>query len=180
MKNFGQRKELPLNCTDVHSGDAIKPEKSSDLQSGAGFSSDEWSLESNCRHAQIEQKDRKLPSCWSVSAAANEKNTKRQGRLVTPYQSSEDPSVEETQQRKKQRYKAGSAGRQKYVAPKPNETEDNVKVCAWLRSLEIVDSNPKNSIASNNLQPPSAARRDQFLPHINQVEPYQHVPLLNP
>lgn len=199
----------PLGCNDVLSEDiqcntvlsALQPEVDSDLHRRAVFrSGDTWSTESS--QAQRGQQDRQLFSHLCPSARASGRNRGRQGRLVTPLQTSEDAAIKEKQQqkRRKRSYKVDCAGKQKYVVPSFTEKEEEARLCEWLQSLGIADRNEKDSVTKNNQQrlfvsrcrgatsyreQESAAshrrdRRPHFLPPICQPDSRLHVPFLLP
>lgn len=196
----------PLGCNDALSEDiqsstvlnALQPD--SDLHKGAVFRSggfaNTWSIVS----ASTQVQDRQLFSHLCPSARANGSNRGRQGRWVTPLQTSEDPAIKEKQQqkRRKRRFKVDCAGKQKYVVPSLTEREEDARLCEWLQSLGIVDSNEKDSINANNQrrlfvskcrgvareQETAAShrrdRRPHFLPPLCQSDSLLHVPLLLP
>lgn len=212
--NHARTMMCPLGCNEALSEDiqpstvlnALEPEVDSDLHKRAVFRSgvfaDTWSLVSVSAQAQSGQQDRQLFSHLCPSARASGRNIGRQGRLVTPLQTSEDPTIKEKQQqkRRKRSYKVDCAGKQKYVVPSLTEKEEDARLCEWLQSLGIADRSAKNPITTNNQQrlfvsrcrevtshrePDTAAshrrdRRPHFLPPICQSDSLLHVPLLIP
>lgn len=144
--------------------------------------------------AQIRLHNRPLFSHLCPSARASEKTRGREGRLVTSLQTSDDPPVKDKQQRKRRKrsYKVDCAG--KYVVPTVTETEEDARLCEWLRSLDVGESDEKNTTTTNNRQRLFASRcrgadtvvshsrdrRPHFLPPICQSNLCLHVPLMIP
>lgn len=163
--NHAHTSICPLGCNDVLSEDiqsntvlkTLQPEVDSDLHRRAMFRSvvftDTWSISASPQEKSGQQ-DRWLFSHLCPSAGANDRNRGRQGRLVTPLQTSEDPAMKEKQQQKrgKRSYKVDCAGTQKYVVPSLTEKEGDARLCEWLQSLGIADSNLKDSVTTNNQQ----------------------------
>ncbi|KAM7386317.1 hypothetical protein PAMA_009107 [Pampus argenteus] len=210
--NHARKITCSLGCSDVlsesiHSStvlNAQQPETDSYLHRRAVFKSgvlsEPWSLLSVNREAQ----DRQLFSHLCPSERATGRNRGRQGRLVTPLQTSEDAVINQRQQqqqkRRKRIYKVDCAGKQKYLVPSLTEKEEDARLCNWLQSLGITDNKEKDSIITNNQrrlfvsrcwgarghrEPDTAAshrrdRRPHFLPPICQSETLLHVPLLLP
>lgn len=184
----------------------LKPEVDSDLHRRAVFRSgvfaDTLSLVSANPNpkSQSGQQNRQLFSHCCPTARASVRNTGRQGRLVTPIQTSDDPVIKAKQQKRKRSYKVDCTGRQKYVVSSLTEEEKDARLCEWLQSLGIADSNVKDTIATNSQQrlfvsrcrgvmshrePDTAAshrrdRRPHFLPPICQPDSLLHVPQLLP
>lgn len=202
----------PLGCNDVLSEDvrsstvlkALQPEVDSHRRAvfrSGGFA-DTWSTVSASPQAQSERQDRQLFSHLCPSARASGGGRGRQGRSVTPLQTSEDPAIKEKQQqkRRKRSYKVDCGGTQKYAVPPLTEKEEDARLCEWLQSLGIEDSNERDSVTTNNQQrlfvsrcrrvtghrqQDTAAchrrdRRPHFLPPICQPGSLLHVPLLLP
>lgn len=205
----------PLGCSDVLSEsiqssmvlNALQPEADSFLHRRAEFKSggfaDPRSLLSASRQAQSKQQDRQLFSHLCPSERGTGRNRGRQGRSVTPLQTSEDAVIKERQQqkRRRRRYKVECAGKQKYLVPSLSEKEEDVKLCEWLQSLGIADNKEKDNSTTNNQkrlfvsscsrgvmghrEPDTAAshrrdRRPHFLPPICLSDTLLHVPLLLP
>lgn len=207
--NHARTVVCPLECDDVFSEDvqpgtvlnALRPTEVApqDLHRRAVFrSGDTWSTAS-----PQDRRDRQLLSHLCPSAAASGRNRGRQGRLVTPLQTSEDAAIKERrlQKRRKRSYKVDCAGKQKYVVPSLTEEEDNARLCEWLQSLGIADRSEKDAVTTNSQQQrlfaprcrgatshreqESAAshrrdRRPHFLPPICQPDSRLHVLLLLP
>ncbi|XP_044038414.1 uncharacterized protein LOC122869447 isoform X2 [Siniperca chuatsi] len=196
--NHAHTSTCPLGCND-----ALQPEMDSDLRRRAAFRSgvfaDTWSVVSACPQTQSGQQDRQLFSHLCPSAGANGRNRGRQGRLVTPLQTSEAPAIKDKRQqkRRKRSYKVDCAGKQKYVVASLTDKErEGARLCEWLQSLAIADSNEKDSVTTKQRrfvsrcrgvtghgQQDTAAshrrdRRPHFLPPICQSDSLLHVSLL--
>lgn len=173
--------------TGNHAGTVISPLSRNDM-----FSKDirPWTL----LNALQPEVDRQLFSHLCPSAQPSGRNRGRQGRMVTPLQTSEFPAIKEKQQqkRRKRSYKVNCTGQQKVASL--TEKEEDARLCEWLQSLGIADSREKDSAATTNLvasrccgvvpghpQQETAAdhrrdRRPYFLPPIHQLDSLLHVP----
>lgn len=200
----------PLGCTDALSEDVtvlneLQHGVDSDLHRRAVFRSGLFAGTRTAAQGSLQvqcgQQDRQLFSHIFPSAQSNGRNRGRQGRLVTPLQTSEDPAAikeKQQQKRRKRSYKVDCTGKQKYVVPSHTEREEDAKLSEWLQSLGIADSREKSSVTTNNQQrlfvsrcrgltgeQETAAshrrdRRPHFLPPICQSTSLLHVPLLLP
>ncbi|KAL7378106.1 hypothetical protein ABVT39_008494 [Epinephelus coioides] len=196
----------PLGCNDalsedIQSGtvlDAFQPEVDSDLQRGAVFRP--GGFPATWLASPRVQQDRQLFSYLCPSAGAGGKDRGKQGRWVTPLQTSEDPAIKDKQRqkRRKRSFKVDCAGKHKYVVPSLTEKEEDARLCEWLQSLGIADRNDKDSVTTNNQQQQrlfvsrcrgvtkqqeASYRRDRrphFLPPLCQSDSLLHVPLLLP
>ncbi|KAK9535647.1 hypothetical protein VZT92_008017 [Zoarces viviparus] len=192
---------------DTKSGTALiahQPEVDSDLHTGAVFRSGVLaatrSSASASTQVQSEQQDRQLCSHLCPTTRANGRNKGRQGRWVTPPQTSEDPAIKEKQQPKgrKKSFKVDCAGKQKYAAPSHSEKEEDARLCEWLQSLGLAGSKEGDSVAPKDQRQLFASRRSgvsreqgtaashrrdrrpHFLPPLCQSGSLLHVPLLLP
>lgn len=108
----------------------------------------------------------------------------RQGRSVTPLQTSEDPTMKEKRQqkRKKRSYKVDCAG--KHVVPPLTEKEEDGRLCEWLQSLGIADEKEQQRLFVSRCRDTAARhrrdRRPHFLPPICQSDSLLRVPVLLP
>ena len=206
--SHARRIMCPLGFTDALSEDItvlneLQHGVDSDLQGRAVFRSGLFAgTAQESLQVQYGQQGRQLFSHICPSARSSGRSRGRQGRLVTPLQTSEDPAAFKEKQRQKRRkrsYRVDCAGQQKYVVPLPSLTErEDAKLCEWLQSLGIADSCEKSSITTNNQQrlfvsrcrgltgqreTAASHRRDRrphFLPPICQSTSLLHVPLLLP
>lgn len=197
----------PLGCKkgDIQSStllNALQPEVHSYQSRRAASRADKHSLVPASPQAQRGQQDRQLFSHLCPSSRPTGRNRGRQGRLVTPLQTSEDPVIKEKQhqKRRKRGYKVDCAGKQKYVLPSLSEKEEDAKLCEWLQSLDIADNHERDCATASSQQRLSASknrgapglweqdtaashrrdRRPHFLPPICQSDSLLHVPLLFP
>ncbi len=186
--------KCPLGCNDV---------LSEDIQSGTVLNALQSEVDSHRRAVfQAQRQDRQLFSHLSPSARASGRGRGRQGRSVTPLQTSEDPAIKEKQhqRRRKRSYKVDCAGTHKYAVPPLTGKGDDARLCEWLQSLGIADSSERDAVTTNNQQrlfvsrcrgvtghreQDTAAshrrdRRPHFLPPICQPDSLLRVPLLLP
>lgn len=203
----------PLGCNDELSQEiqsstvlnALQPEADSHQRRGAVLRSGFFDTQSRAPaspQAQRRQQDGQLFSHLCPPARPSGRNRGRQGRLVTPLQTSEDPAIKEKQQqkRRKRSYKVDCAGKQKYATPSLNEKDEDARLCEWLQSLGIAESHGKDPVTTNNQQrlfvsrcrgvmglreqhTAASHRRDRrphFLPPISQPDSLLHVPFLLP
>lgn len=183
----------PLACNDTLSEDiqsckvlnAFQP----DLHRGAVFSSGGFADTSIVLASpQVQSGQLFSPLCPSVRVSGHRG---RQGRWVTPLQTSEDPAIKDKQQQQKRRkrsFKVNCAGKQKYAVPSLTEKEEDARLCEWLQSLGIADEKDSNNqqrlfVSRCRGREQESHRRDRrphFLPPICQSDSLLHVPLLLP